>query len=79
MDRTVDTAAASLKQTLAGSDEDSHLAACESIREIVEKVVVRPRGQYKPVEIDIYGQLAVLLRISERRLNPNLGGSWLRG
>lgn len=55
----------SLKKTLAEADEDSRLAN-EAIREIVEKVVIHPRGRYKPIEIEIYGQLAALLRISER-------------
>lgn len=55
-----------LKRALAESDEDSRAAANEAIREIVEKVVIHPRGPYKPVEIEIYGQLAALLRISER-------------
>jgi hypothetical protein len=41
-----------------------------TIREIVEKVVIHPRGPYKPVEIEIYGQLAALLRISERAAEP---------
>ncbi|WP_321176614.1 hypothetical protein [Bradyrhizobium sp. USDA 3256] len=59
-----------LKQALAESDEDSRLAAHEAIREIVEKVVVHPRGRYQPVQIDIYGQLAALLRISERAAEP---------
>jgi hypothetical protein len=60
----------SLKRSLAESDEDSRLAANEAIREIVEKVVIHPRGPYKPVEIEIYGQLAALLRISERAAEP---------
>jgi len=55
-----------LKKALAESDEDSRAAANEAIREIVEKVVIHPRGPYKPVEVEIYGQLAALLRISER-------------
>lgn len=59
-----------LKQALANSDEDSRLAAHEAIREILEKVVVHPQGRYKPVQIDIYGQLAALLRISERAAEP---------
>jgi DNA invertase Pin-like site-specific DNA recombinase len=59
-----------LKKALAESDEDSRAAAHEAIREIVEKVVVHPRGRYKPVQIEIYGQLAALLRISERAAKP---------
>jgi site-specific DNA recombinase len=55
-----------LKRALAGSDEDSRAEAHEAIREIVEKVVIHPRGPYKPVEIEIYGEIAALLRISER-------------
>ncbi len=47
-----------LKMTLATVDEDSRVAANEAIREIVEKVVVHP--------IEIYGQLAALLSMSER-------------
>jgi site-specific DNA recombinase len=55
-----------LKKALAETDEDSRAAAHEAIREIVEKVVIHPQGPYKPVEIEIHGQLAALLRISER-------------
>lgn len=55
-----------MKKVLAESDEDSRVAAHEAIREIVEKVVIHPHGPYKPVEVEIYGQLAALLRISER-------------
>lgn len=55
-----------LKKALAEADEDSRAAANEAVREIVEKVVVHPQGRYKPVEIEIHGQLAALLTISER-------------
>ena len=69
-----------LKRALA-SDEDSRVATHEAIREIVEKVVIHSRGAYKPVEIEIYGQLAALLRISERAAADPLEsrGYWLRG
>lgn len=59
-----------LKRALAESDEDSRKEANEAIREIVEKVVIHSRGAYKPVEVEIYGQLAALLRISERAAEP---------
>jgi site-specific DNA recombinase len=59
-----------LKKALAESDGDNRAAAHEAIREIVEKVVIHPQGPYKPVEIEIYGQLAALLRISERAAEP---------
>lgn len=59
-----------LKNALAGSDEDSRAAAHEAIREIVEKVVIHPRGPYKPLEIETYGEIAALLRISERAAEP---------
>ncbi|WP_244623334.1 hypothetical protein [Bradyrhizobium sp. MOS001] len=69
-----------LKKTLAVADENSRLAAHEALREIVEKIVIHPRGRYKPVEIEIYGQLAALLRILRGRLAPgSLGVCWLRG
>ncbi|WP_316397171.1 recombinase family protein [Bradyrhizobium sp. 33ap4] len=66
-----------LKQTLASADEDSRLAAHEAIREIVEKIVIHPRERYKPVEIEIYRQLAALLRISERAAGPQESGGVL--
>lgn len=59
-----------LKKALAEADEDNRAAANDCIRQIVEKVVIHPRGAYKPVEIEIYGQLAALLRISERATEP---------
>jgi site-specific DNA recombinase len=59
-----------LKKALADPDEDSRLAAHKAIREIVEKVVIHPRGAYKPVEIEIYGQLVALLRIFEEVSAP---------
>jgi site-specific DNA recombinase len=59
-----------LKKALAESDGDNRAAAHDAIREIVEKVVIHPKGPYKPVEIEIYGQLAALLRISERAAEP---------
>jgi site-specific DNA recombinase len=60
-----------LKRTLASADEDSRLTAHRTIREIVEKIVIHPRERCKAVEIDIYGQLAALLRISERSADPH--------
>nr|WP_246741516.1 recombinase family protein [Bradyrhizobium aeschynomenes] len=70
-----------LKKALADSDEDSRLAANEAIREIVEKVVVHPQGPYKPVRVEIYGQLAALLSLSEKDAEPpaQSRGCWLRG
>jgi site-specific DNA recombinase len=43
-------------------------------------VVIHPSGPYKPVEIEIHGQLAALLRISERKAADSLerlGVYWL--
>jgi site-specific DNA recombinase len=59
-----------LKKALAEADEDNRAAANDCIRQIVEKVVIHPKGAYKPVEIEIHGQLAALLRISERATDP---------
>jgi site-specific DNA recombinase len=59
-----------LKRALAEADQDNRAAANEYIRQIVEKVVIHPRGPYKPVDIEIHGQLAALLRISERATDP---------
>lgn len=59
-----------LKKALAEADEDNRAAANDCIRQIVEKVVIHPSGPYKPVRIEIHGQLAALLRISERATEP---------
>jgi hypothetical protein len=55
----------SLKKTLAEASEESRQAAFQGIREIVEKIVVHPRGKYQPPEIEIFGQLATILHLSE--------------
>ena len=55
----------SLKRTLAEAGDESRQAAFQGIREIVEKIVIHPRGRYEPVEIEIFGQLAAILRLSE--------------
>jgi len=41
------------------------MEAFTAIRELVERIVIRPTGAYKPVDIDIHGRLAALLRASE--------------
>lgn len=66
-----------LKATSAEADDDSRLAAHQAIQEIVEKIVIHPHGRYKPVEIEIDGQLAALLRISERAAEPQKSGGVL--
>jgi site-specific DNA recombinase len=43
----------SLKVTLATAGEESRQAAFKGIREIVEKIVIHPRGPYQPVELEI--------------------------
>jgi site-specific DNA recombinase len=59
-----------LKKALAEADEDSHAAAYEAIREIVEKVVIHPRGRYKSVEIETYGHSPPCSAFSRGRLTP---------
>jgi hypothetical protein len=53
-----------LKAALTEADDDNRAEAYRAIRELVEKVVIRPSGPYRPVEIEIHGQLATLLRAS---------------
>jgi site-specific DNA recombinase len=55
----------SLKRTLSEAGEESRQAAFAGIREIIEKVVIHPRGKYQPPEIEFFGQLAVILKLSE--------------
>jgi site-specific DNA recombinase len=55
----------SLKRTLAEASEESRQAAFQGVREIVEKIVIHPRGRYEPAELEIFGQLAAILKLSE--------------
>jgi site-specific DNA recombinase len=50
-----------LKAALNAADEENRTMAYEAIRELLEVVVIRPEGPYKPVEIDIYGRIQSLL------------------
>ena len=54
-----------LKAALDQADDDSRAEAYQAIRELVEKVVIRPSGPRRPVQIEIRGQLATLLRASK--------------
>lgn len=40
--------------------------AHEAIRENFERVVIYPQAPYTPVEVEIYGGIAALLRMSDR-------------
>jgi site-specific DNA recombinase len=49
-----------LKAALNAADEENRTMAYEAIRELIDQVVIRPDGAYKPVEIDIYGRIQSL-------------------
>jgi site-specific DNA recombinase len=55
----------SLKAWLAASGDDARQAAFAGIREIIEKVTIHPHGRGEPVGIEIDGQLAAILRLSD--------------
>lgn len=55
---------ADLKRTLENSDEQGRAEAFAVIRSLVEKIVVHPRGPRLPVDIELHGQLATLLKFS---------------
>ena len=55
----------SLKKWLAGTGDEARQAAFAGIRQIVEKVTIHPRGPGEPVGIEIDGQLAAILRLSD--------------
>jgi site-specific DNA recombinase len=54
-----------LRVALEAADDDNRSEAYRAIRELVEKIVIRPSGPRRPVEIEIHGQLATLLRASK--------------
>jgi hypothetical protein len=53
---------ADLKALLDGHGEASRAEAFAKLRMLVEKIVIHPSGPYKPVDIEIHGALAALLR-----------------
>ena len=63
----------SLKDTLATVDTQGREDAFRVIRELVEKIVIHPRGPKLPVDIEIHGQLAALLKFSESAANASAG------
>jgi len=62
-----------LKAALNAADPENRTMAYEAIRELIDEVVIRPHGPYKPVEIDIYGRIQSLFPKNET--NPeSMGG-----
>jgi site-specific DNA recombinase len=57
---------ADLKALLAGQDAEERAAAYALLRQLVERIVVRPTEPYREVEFDVYGQLAGLLVLSNK-------------
>ncbi|MFL5032091.1 MAG: recombinase family protein, partial [Xanthobacteraceae bacterium] len=55
---------ADLKAALLAADEANRADAFRVIRELVERIVIHPRGPYRPVDIEIHGRLAALLHAS---------------
>jgi hypothetical protein len=56
-----------LKAYLASADDDNRADAFRAIRELIEKVVIIPKGgRYQGFDIEIHGQLAALLEASQR-------------
>ena len=52
---------------MAGADDENRADAFRAIRELVEKVLIIPKGApYKGYDIEIHGQLAALLEASQR-------------
>jgi site-specific DNA recombinase len=53
-----------LRAALAAADDENRLEAYRGIRDLVEKIVIKPTGPYKPIDLEIHGRLATLLRAS---------------
>jgi hypothetical protein len=49
-----------LRAVLAAVEEGHRREAYRIIRELVEKIVIRPTGSYKPIDLEIHGSLATL-------------------
>jgi hypothetical protein len=56
-----------LKAYLAATEDDNRAEAYRAIRELIEKVVIIPKGRaYQGCDIEIHGHLAALLEASQR-------------
>ena len=53
------------KPLLASQEPGERNRAHTLLRQLVERIVVRPTVPYGPVEFDIYGQLAGLFQLSD--------------
>ena len=53
-----------LRAALAAADDETRQEAYRGIRDLVEKIVIKPTGPYKPVDLEIHGRVATLLRAS---------------
>ena len=56
-----------LRAALAAADDENRQEAYRGIRDLVEKIVIKPTGPYKPVDLEIHGKLATLLQASTER------------
>jgi site-specific DNA recombinase len=56
---------ADLKAFLASREPDERARAQTLLRQVVERIVVRPTVPYGPVEFDVYGQLAGFFQLSD--------------
>jgi len=56
---------ADLKAFLASQEPSKRNRAHTLLRQLVERIVVRPTVPYGPVEFDVYGQLAGLFQLSD--------------
>jgi site-specific DNA recombinase len=70
-----------LRAALAAADDESRQEAYRAIRDLVEKIIIRATGPYKPVDLEIHGKLATLLRASTERTieNPKSMGALVAG
>ena len=66
-----------LKAALNAADDENRTMAYKAIRELLEVVVIRPNGPYKPVEIDIYGRIQSLF--PQNKTDPESMGVLVAG
>ncbi len=50
-----------------------------AMRELVEKIVVRPTGPYKPANLELHGRLAAILQVSQGAPSPRSLGVLVAG
>jgi hypothetical protein len=65
---------ADLKPALTTGRDELRAEVFSTIRDLIEKIVLRPTGRYAPIDIEVHSRLPGLLRSSEQTTTDSQSG-----